>query len=43
MMTTEHNDNAVREMLQRFARAFTTGDGPGAAACSVAVLKGAMG
>lgn len=32
-MTTEHNDNAIREMLQRFARAFTSGDGPGAAAC----------
>lgn len=27
------NDDAVREMLERFARAFTTGDGPGAAAC----------
>lgn len=27
------DDDAVREMLQRFARAFTSGDGPGAAAC----------
>lgn len=27
------NDDAVRAMLQRFARAFTSGDGPGAAAC----------
>lgn len=32
-MTTEHNDQAIRDMLQRFARAFTSGDGPGAAAC----------
>jgi hypothetical protein len=29
----EGQEDAVREMLQRFARAFTTGDGPGAAAC----------
>lgn len=29
----ENDENAVRDMLQRFARAFTTGDGPGAAAC----------
>jgi hypothetical protein len=27
------NDDAIRSMLQRFARAFTSGDGPGAAAC----------
>lgn len=27
------NDEAVRTLLQRFAQAFTTGDGPGAAAC----------
>ena len=27
------DEDAVRAMLQRFARAFTTGDGPGAAAC----------
>ncbi|TWO72242.1 hypothetical protein FN976_05925 [Caenimonas sedimenti] len=29
----EHDEDAVRDMLQRFARAFTSGDGPGAAAC----------
>jgi hypothetical protein len=33
MSTTEHNDDAIRQLLQRFARAFTTGDGEGAAAC----------
>lgn len=27
------NDDAIRAMLKRFAQAFTTGDGPGAAAC----------
>jgi hypothetical protein len=27
------NEEAIRTMLQRFARAFTSGDGPGAAAC----------
>jgi len=27
------NEDAVRAMLQRFARAFTSGDGPGSAAC----------
>ena len=27
------DEQAVRAMLQRFARAITTGDGPGAAAC----------
>src|SRR5687767_2345522 len=27
------NEDAIRSMLQRFARAFTTGDGKGAAAC----------
>jgi hypothetical protein len=29
----EHDEDAVRDMLQRFSRAFTSGDGPGAAAC----------
>lgn len=27
------DEDAVRAMLQRFARAFTSGDGPGSAAC----------
>ncbi len=27
------NDDAIHDLLQRFAHAFTTGDGPGAAAC----------
>jgi hypothetical protein len=27
------DDKPIHDMLQRFARAFTTGDGPGAAAC----------
>jgi hypothetical protein len=27
------NEEAIRTMLQRFAHAFTSGDGPGAAAC----------
>ncbi|MBC5781760.1 hypothetical protein H8N03_02315 [Ramlibacter sp. USB13] len=27
------NEDAIRDMLQRFAHAFTTGDGAGAAAC----------
>lgn len=27
------NEEAIRNMLQRFAKAFTTGDGAGAAAC----------
>lgn len=27
------NEDAIRGMLQRFAHAFTSGDGPGAAAC----------
>lgn len=27
------NDQAIHAMLKRFAQAFTTGDGPGAAAC----------
>lgn len=28
-----HDDQPIRDMLQRFARAFTTGDGEGAAQC----------
>ena len=28
-----HDDQPIRDLLQRFARAFTTGDGKGAAAC----------
>ena len=27
------HDDAIRDLLQRFAHAFTSGDGPGAAAC----------
>ena len=27
------HETVIRELLQRFARAFTSGDGPGAAAC----------
>jgi hypothetical protein len=30
---SDHHDDAVRALLDRFARAFTKGDGPGAAAC----------
>jgi hypothetical protein len=29
----EHNEQAIRDLLQRFSRAFTSGDGKGAAAC----------
>jgi hypothetical protein len=32
-MAMAGDEDAVRAMLQRFARAFTTGDGAGAAAC----------
>lgn len=29
----QHDEEPIRQMLQSFARAFTTGDGPGAADC----------